>query len=241
MKGAAFVAGATGFTGREVVRELAGRGQPVVAHVRPDSPRLDAWRDRFRAMGATVDTTAWTQGAMTETLRDLGPGLVFALLGTVRARGKQALREGRDPAAESYGAVDYGLTMMLLEASRLCGSGPRFVYLSAVGVKPGSRNAYYAARARVEQALSESGLPYCIARPSFITGPDRDDDRPMERAGAAVSDALLRTAGLLGARRLEARYRSTSNTALARALVRMALDPQGANRVYEAEALQPGS
>ena len=40
----AFVAGATGFTGREVVRLLVERGVPAVAHVRPDSPRLEEWK-----------------------------------------------------------------------------------------------------------------------------------------------------------------------------------------------------
>ena len=43
----------------------------------------------------------------------------------------------------------------------------------------------------VERAVAGSGLPYAIARPSFITGPDRDEFRPGERIGAMVSDAAL--------------------------------------------------
>ena len=34
-----FVVGATGYTGREVVRLLREKRIPTVAHVRPDSPR----------------------------------------------------------------------------------------------------------------------------------------------------------------------------------------------------------
>ena len=55
----AFVAGATGYTGREVVRQLAGEGGRVIAHVRPDSGRRDDWQQRFTAMGAEVDFTPW--------------------------------------------------------------------------------------------------------------------------------------------------------------------------------------
>jgi len=238
MEGTAFVAGATGFTGREVVRQLCERGVPTVAHVRPDSARLDDWRARFEGLGARVDSTPWTREAMAATLKALQPACVFALLGTVRARTRRARAEGRDPQSESYEAVDYGLTVILLEAARACGFSPRFVYLSAAGVKPGAGNTYYRARARAEQALAESGLAYCIARPSFISGPGRDDGRPLERAGAAVADGLLKAAGLLGARKLRARYASTTNVILARALVRMALDPHTQNRVFESEELR---
>ena len=55
----AFVAGATGYTGRAVVRELTDRGLECIAHVRPDSPRLEEWRRVFTAMGATFDCTPW--------------------------------------------------------------------------------------------------------------------------------------------------------------------------------------
>ena len=41
----AFVAGATGYTGREVVRLLAERGVRTLAHVRPDSSSSAAGRD----------------------------------------------------------------------------------------------------------------------------------------------------------------------------------------------------
>ena len=66
----AFVAGATGFTGREVVRVLLDRGVPTVAHIRPDSSRLDEWRERFEGLGARTDTTAWEKEPMSATLKD---------------------------------------------------------------------------------------------------------------------------------------------------------------------------
>jgi uncharacterized protein YbjT (DUF2867 family) len=226
----AFVAGATGYVGREVVRQACAAGVRTVAHVRPDSPRLDDWRARFEPLGAEIDTTAWEAAAMNATFVRLQPTVVYALLGTTRKRGRGT--------GDSYQSVDFGLTKLLIDAAVAAGCSPRIVYLSSAGVGPGSRSAYMRARFEAENALVGSGLPYTIARPSFITGPDRDDGRPTERAAAAVSDVLLGAAGLAGLRRLRDRYRSTDNVTLAGALVRLAADPAAAGRVLEGAALR---
>lgn len=229
----AFVAGATGYVGREVVRELCARGHATVAHVRPDSSRLEEWRSRFAELGAQVDATPWEASAMAARFQALAPSVVFALLGTTRKRAKAS----PDPN-ESYETIDYGLTALLVEAAVAAGSSPRLVYLSSAGVKDDSRGAYLRARARAERAVRESGLRYTIARPSFITGSDREESRPGERAGAAVANGLLRAAGLFGARTLRDRYRSTTAPVLAAALVRLAFDAAAADRVVESEELR---
>ncbi|ABS25910.1 SDR family oxidoreductase [Anaeromyxobacter sp. Fw109-5] len=231
----AFVAGATGYTGREVVRALRAAGIATVAHVRPDSPRLEEWRARFGALGAQVDATPWDAAAMATTLARVRPTMVFALLGTTRRRGREAARRGR---SESYASVDHGLTRLLLDAALTSGGRPRFVYLSAAGVREGTPSAYLAARARLERELSGSGLPYTIARPSFVTGPDREERRPLERTAAVAADAVLGIAARLGARRLAARWRSITAAELAAALVRLALDPAAERRVVGADALR---
>ena len=231
----AFVAGATGYTGREVVRRLAERGVEVIAHVRPDSSRLDEWRERFSAMGASGDSTPWTLEAMTERLTQLQPDVIFALLGTTRKRAKAAAAAGH--AAADYEAVDYGLSAMLIEAARAAGLTPKLVYLSSMGVTEGTKNAYLQVRWRVEDALTRSGFPYVIARPSFITGPDREENRPLERVGAAMADGALSLLGGLGARRLRDRYRSTDSARLATALVELALDEEVSASVVESDAL----
>src|SRR5262245_54350251 len=157
-----FVAGATGYTGRAVVRESVARGLDTVAHVRPDSSSLDRWRQRFESIGARVDTTAWTAADIHATLRRLQPSVVYSLLGTTRARGKQG---SGSAVNDDYEAVDYGLSILLLEAAVACGSRPRFVYLSAMGAEGRAVNAYMEVRKRVEAAVQASGLPYLIARP----------------------------------------------------------------------------
>jgi uncharacterized protein YbjT (DUF2867 family) len=232
----AFVAGATGYTGREVVRQLVERGVETIAHVRPSSSRLDEWRDRFGKLGAMVDSTAWSEQAMGATLTRIAPTHVFALLGTTKARGRAAARAGARP--ESYESVDYALTSTLIRAAVRAGSEPRFVYLSAIGVRAGVTSAYLQARWRIESELRASGLTYTIARPGFITGPDRDERRPLERASATVVDGVLAVVGAFGGTRLRQRYRSTTSSTLAQALVRLAFDPAAANAVVESDGLR---
>lgn len=230
----AFVAGATGYTGREVVAALRERGTRTVAHVRPDSSRVAEFRERFTALGAELDTTAWEPDAIQQTFARLRPTHVFALLGTTRSR---ARNEGMS-AQQAYARIDYGLTKWLVDAAVALGTKPRFVYLSAAGVDPESKNDYVAARARTEQCVKGSELPYTIARPSFITGPDREEDRPLERIGGVVADGVLAFVGVLGARKLRERYRSTTAAQLAHGLVRVAFDPAWASRVAQSEDLR---
>jgi uncharacterized protein YbjT (DUF2867 family) len=101
-----------------------------------------------------------------------------------------------------------------------------------------TKNPYLAARAKLEAELRWSGLPYTVARPSFITGPDRDESRPLERGGAAVADAMLKVAGLVGARGVADRYRSIRGSTLAEALVTVALDPAQQSRALTADQLR---
>lgn len=233
--GPVFVAGATGYTGRSVVRESVARGLETVAHVRPDSASLDRWRQQFEnCLGARVDTTAWAAQDMRATLERLQPSVVYSLLGTTKARGRQG---SGSAVTDDYESVDYGLSIMLLEAAVACGSRPRFVYLSAMGADGRPINAYMDVRKRVEAKVIESGLPYLIARPGFITGDDRDENRVAERVAARISDSLLAGLGVLGAKRLRARYTSLTGEQLGAALVELAGRPDEAI-IAENEALR---
>jgi uncharacterized protein YbjT (DUF2867 family) len=231
----AFVAGATGYTGQEVVRELCGKGIRCVAHVRLDSPRLAEWQRRFRELGAEPDATPWDESAMEARLRELSPTHVFALLGTTRARGKRAAQDGQ---SETYDSVDYGLTALLVRATTRAAPDARFVYLSSASVSDATSNAYLHARWRVEQELAKSGLGFVVARPSFITGDDREESRPLERVAAGAVDAALGIASVLGAKRFAARYGSTDAQTLARALVRHAFADGPRARTIHSEELR---
>jgi uncharacterized protein YbjT (DUF2867 family) len=236
--GTAFVTGATGYTGRAVVRALVDGGHRAVAHVRPDSSRLAHWRDEFGEQGAEVDHTPWELPAMTATLRELQPDVVFALVGTTRARMDRLAAGDADYAVASYRDIDYGLPAMLLQACLAAEIRPRYVYLSSAGVDPGRSSEYLAVRAQMEQELRDSGVPFTIARPAIITGPDREEERPLEQLAASFADGALSMATAFGFGSLKRRWGSTTAAVLAGALVRLALDEDAAGAVVESQDLR---
>ncbi len=228
----AFVAGATGYTGRHVTERLAREGVRTIAHVRPDSAALGSWTARFTAAGATMDATRWTADDMARTMARYRPDLLFALLGTTHARAARDERATGQPSG--YEAVDYGLTALLLSAARSAEVRPLVVYLSSAGAREASRNPYLAVRGRFERELQESGLPYLIVRPSFISGRDRDERRVAERAASLATDTLLRVVAFAGGRTLHDRWATLSGAALAAGMVRLALDAPDGRAIVDA-------
>jgi uncharacterized protein YbjT (DUF2867 family) len=216
----AFVLGATGFVGREVVRQLCVRGTKTYAHVRPDSARLAAWRTTFAELGADTDVTPWDVAALAARLRELSPAQLYILIGTTRSKAKSDQVQG-----DIYEAVDLGLTKIAVEAARGSEVEPRVVYLSSVGADANARAAYMRARGKAEDVVRSSGLPWVIARPSLITG-ERDESRPGERAASVVGDGVLAVFGAFGGKRVRERYRSTTPDVLASALIRIAEAPE---------------
>ena len=222
-----FVAGATGYTGRAVVAALRRRGHLTWAHVRPDSRGLERWTTFFAEQGAGVDATEWTPDAMAATLARVRPTHVWSLLGTTRAR---ADRDTGSAVPETYEAVDYGLSRLLLDAAAALPAPPVFVYLSAQGVRERGGNAYLDVRRRMEAAVRASGAPWVIARPAFISGGDRLERRPLERTYAITIDVLLGAVSAFGLRRWADQWRSIGGPALGEGLVRLVSD-KGRTRV----------
>ncbi len=241
----AIVFGASGYTGRAVVRALRERGVATVAHLRPESgsssapaagatpsPR-EALRAEWLSLGATIDSTPWDADAITAMVVARAPIVVFALLGTTKTKERADRAAGRD---SSYAAVDVGMSLMALAGAQAAASRPRFVYLSALGTGPTALGAYYAARWQVEQAVVASGLPYVIARPAIIGG-DREEARPGERFGLAVTDGILGALAAVGVRGPKERYGSRTAAQLGTALVRLGTAEGTASRVYRPEEL----
>ena len=146
----AFVAGATGYTGRALLEELARNETTWTA--RPHA------RSAGKLDGAVVCDPRDVE-ALTEGMR--GCDAVVQLIGTVRAN----FAEG------DYEDIDYGTTVALGEAARAAGV-PRLLLLSSVGAgKP--RGRYLQVKRKTEAWVEASGLEYTIVRPSFIVGQGR--------------------------------------------------------------------
>jgi len=230
----AFVLGATGFVGREVVRQLCLRGAGPIAHVRPDSSKLAEWKTTFEGQGATVDTTAWDEAALAARFKDLfsrGAGQLYICIGTTRNKAKADAIEGN-----IYEKVDYGLTKLAVDAVVRSETRPRIVYLSSVGANPKASSAYLAWRGKAEDVVTGAGLPYVIARPSIITG-ERDESRFGESTAAVVGDGLLAVAGVLGGKKLRDKWRSTTPDILAAALIRIG-EAAETDRVFDGADLR---
>jgi uncharacterized protein YbjT (DUF2867 family) len=228
------VVGATGYVGRNVVRAAALAGYEVVAHVRPESPSGDRAAAAFVAAGARVVRTAWNAAAWTTMLGDELPDRIFLLLGTTAARARASAAAGGPDASQS--AVDYGLTHLAITAARTAAPGAGIVYLSALGASV-TGNAYLRVRARIEAALLDGPNPFTVVRPSFVTGPDRDEARLGERLGAIVVDRICQVLRVFGGRRRAARWASVTGPDLAQLLVALAAGPLD-RQVHELDDLR---
>jgi uncharacterized protein YbjT (DUF2867 family) len=231
-----FVTGASGYVGRALVPELLRAAERVqgrvVAHVRPGSSALEACRQAFEPLGASLDSTPWDPTELTRSLSELAPTHIFHLAGSTHARAKA---EGLKLSAS---ATDLELFEHLLHAALQLEVAPRFTYLSSRGAAPRSRSAYLRVRHQCEQRLIASGLPYTIARPGLITGPGRSPSRPGENFAAALLRPLATGFELIGLGGTGALLRPFNAEEAAFGLVHAGFNYTTIGRVLQADELR---
>lgn len=144
------VAGATGYIGRDVVRELVGRGHEVTALLRTS---IDT------AHNPIIDTAL--EGARRALWPTEGLGALAMHNNVDVVISCIASRTG---VARDAWRVDHDANLALLTMAQGAGA-KRFVLLSAICVqKP--RLAFQLAKLEFEQALASSGIDYAIVRPT---------------------------------------------------------------------------
>ena len=152
-----FVAGATGYIGRPVVRELVQRGHRVVAFARRRSGvggRATEEATRRDLSGAEVRF-----GDVTDPASVAADGFRAEAFDAV-----VSCLASRTGAHDDAWRVDNQANLHLLQAA-LDGGVPHFVLLSAICVqKP--RLAFQHAKLAFEEALMSSGLSWSIVRPT---------------------------------------------------------------------------
>lgn len=200
----ALLAGATGLVGGHLLRALLE----------------DATWDRVVSVGRReVGVRHDKLGQLVSPLPEL-PALppvddVFSALGTtIKKAGSQ----------EAFRLVDHDAVVALAGAGHAAGART-FVHVTSIGADPGSRIFYSRVKGETERDVAAVGIPTTVAlRPSIIDGA-RPESRPGEQVGLVVMRALSPVLG---------RYRPTRAEDIARAMLRLAQDPQGGAAVVGA-------
>lgn len=160
------VAGGTGFLGRHISRALLDAGYDVTVMSRhPDSAsKIPALAGANATKGDVTDPRSLI-GTLEGTY-----GVVMAA--QFPNHPVEVPRKGL-----TYDSYDRrGTENLLAEAERA--GVERFLYISGANANPFSDKAWYRAKGRAEEAITQSALTYAILRPSWAYGPE---DRALNR------------------------------------------------------------
>ena len=156
-----FLTGATGFVGKHMLERLLVEGHAVRAALRG----LPGQKARLVAHSQSVwrkDDFQWVHGDIVEGSR-LDEGMqgcdaVIHLVGIIVEKG-----------TNTFERVHHLGTRNVVEAAKRTGI-KRFVQMSALGVRANGVAAYQTTKWKGEEEVRQSGIPFCILRPSLIFG-----------------------------------------------------------------------
>ena len=144
---------------------------------------------------------------------------VVCTLGTTR---KQA---GSDAA---FRKVDFDYVLAIAKAARE-GGAMAFALTSSVGANAASSFLYMRTKGEIEEAIAALGYAsYTVVRPSGLVG-----ERADKRLGEQIGNGLARGFSLL----LPRRYRPVNAEAVAKTLLRAALDATPGRHLIQSEAI----
>ena len=149
------ITGATGFVGREIVRQARAGGHTVRAIVR-DPRAMRAWDTGTGIELVRGDVT--DAPSLTGVMQ--GVDCVIHLVGIIHER-----------KPDTFEKVHAEGTKNIVEAARSAGVN-RFLHMSALGTRAGARSRYHQTKWAAEECVRNSGLAWTIIRPSVIYGPE---------------------------------------------------------------------
>lgn len=156
-----FLTGATGFVGKHMLERLLAEGHAVRAALRGLPGQKARLVSRTQHLGRK-DDFQWVHGDIVEGTR-LDEGMqgcdaVIHLVGIIVEKG-----------TNTFERVHYLGTRNVVEAAKRTGI-KRFVQMSALGVRADSVAPYQTTKWKGEEEVRQSGIPFCILRPSLIFG-----------------------------------------------------------------------
>lgn len=148
-----FLTGGTGFVGRHVLKRLRDEGHSVRALVRdPENANLPANSQFELVQGDVAQGTGLDAGMK-------GCDAVIHLVGIIA-----------ETRAATFEGVHHIGTRNVVEAARR-NRIARFVQMSALGARANGVSGYQTSKWKGEEAVRQSGIAFCILRPSLIFGP----------------------------------------------------------------------
>lgn len=168
------ITGAGGFVGGALLERLAAH-ELILPSREPEKFRRAGVKGAFPVFNEDLE----------KLVIGSAPEVVINLLGIIR----------ETPGA-SFELVHTEYTRRLLAGASAAGV-KKFIQMSALGAAPDATSEYLRTKYAGEAAVRESGLPYAIFRPSFITGPGQKFGKDLEKLArfipvfAVPSDALV--------------------------------------------------
>jgi uncharacterized protein YbjT (DUF2867 family) len=156
-----FLTGATGFVGKHMLERLLMEGHAVRAVVRSLPGQNARLLSNTQHLGRK-DDFQWVHGDIVEGTR-LDEGMqgcdaVIHLVGIIVEKG-----------TNTFERVHHLGTRNVVEAAKRVGV-KRFVQMSALGVRADGVAPYQTTKWKGEEEVRQSGIPFCILRPSLIFG-----------------------------------------------------------------------
>ncbi len=152
-----FLAGATGYIGRAVVKELLKQNYEVVSFARENASvnqqdNIPETQTQLYGSEVRIGNVCDLESILSNGIRNERFDAVISCIAS------------RTGGIEDSWAVDYAANLNLLEAAKRSGA-TQFILLSAICVqKP--LLTFQHAKLKIEQALMQSGLVYSIVRPT---------------------------------------------------------------------------
>lgn len=205
------VTGATGFVGREILRQLHQQGQSIRILARsPGSPRV---QEAISSWGAEVHPGDVREAASLEGALN-GIEAVIHLVGIISEVGES-----------TYANVHTQGTRNMVAATQQAGVR-RFVHMSALGTRPNAVSRYHQSKWAAEELVRHSGLDFTIFRPSLIYGPE---DQFVNLFAKVIR--LSPVVPLLGSPR--ARFQPVPVEAVATAFTKSPGEPRSVGQTYD--------
>jgi NADH dehydrogenase len=149
-----FVTGATGFVGREIVRQLLDAGHIVRCLVRPDSEKKLVSAENLDIRHGDATDPSSLEGLLQ------GCDGVIHLIGIIREFPGKGI---------TFEKLNFEAAANLVRAAEAQGV-ERFVHMSANGCTESATGGYFRAKYQAERTVAESTLKWTIFRPSIIFG-----------------------------------------------------------------------